>query len=98
MADLLGTFILKDSPEDNFNLTVDEILYVFKSRWNNNGFWTLDIYDQNKNIIVAGIKLVAGINLCDQYPEINFNILIDTDDDPTRDDLELFPLQFYTKD
>lgn len=98
MADFLGTYTLRNSAEDTFSLTIDEILYVFRQVWNTNGFWILDVFDQNRVVIISGIRLVAGINLCDQYPEIRFNMLIDTDTDPTRDNLDLYPIEFYTKD
>ncbi len=98
MADLLGTYILRYSPEDNFSMTIDGLFYTFRQLWNTEGFWTIDIFDADKVIIISGIRLVAGINLLDQYPVLRFNILIDTDTDPTRDNLELYPLQFYTKD
>ena len=98
MPDYLGQYILRESPEDNFSMTVDDVFYNFRQLWNTNGFWTIDIFDSDNVIIISGIRLVAGIYLLNQYPALRFNILIDTDTDPTYENLELYPLKFYTKD
>jgi hypothetical protein len=95
--ELLGTYILNNSPEELFSLIIGDNSYTIRQLWNTIGFWTIDIFDEQKVVIISGIKLVSGIFLLNQYPELNFDILIDTRFDISRNDLDQYPLQVYLK-
>lgn len=51
-----------------FSMTLDDVPLVFRFKWNGRlERWTLTIYDENENVIVAGRAVVNGIDLIGQY-------------------------------
>jgi len=89
---------LTNNPEESFRVSINEIVYNFKQLWNTIGFWTLDISDEDNNIIVSGVKLVTGEFLLRQYPQILFDLKSTSEEDPTRDNLDIFLLEVTDKD
>lgn len=60
----------KSSPYFSEVLVLDTIQYTFTFHWNTLGFWTLDILNVNSLILISGIRLVIGINLISDYPDL----------------------------
>lgn len=88
------------NPEESFQIVIFEKLYNINQLWNTFGnYWSLNIYDQDNNPLVLGIKLVTGITLLKQYPKIRFDIKSDSLlVDPTRFDLDTFIFNIINKD
>ena len=88
---------LTNNPEENFNVSVFEIVYIFRQLWNGIGFWALDIKDVDGNILVYGVKLITKEYLLQQYPQIPFELKSENETDPGRLDLESFLLEVTDK-
>jgi hypothetical protein len=88
---------LTTNPEENFSVSIFDLLYNFRQLWNTKGFWTLDIKDADGNILVLGVKLVTQLNLLNLYPQVPFDLYSSNDNDPTRNDLNSFLLQIIEK-
>jgi len=87
------------NPEESFQIVIFGNLYNMKQLWNTLGFWTLDINDENDLPLSLGVKLVAGIFLLKQYPNIRFDIKSESLlADPGRDDLTDFTFEVTNKD
>ena len=87
------------NPEETFQITIFESLYNMRQLWNTLGFWTLDIRDENSDPLAIGVKLVTGIFLLKQYPQIRFDIKSDSLlADPGRFDLTSFVFEVTNKD
>lgn len=95
--ELIGTFPTTLNPDENFNITILDTLYQVRQLWNTLGFWTLSFKDEAGVDLVLGVKIVSGIFILQQYPELPFDIKIDANIDPTRDDLIEFVLEVYSK-
>lgn len=63
---------LTPSPQD-ITVRLKEIEYRFHLRyWDaDEGGWTLDIFDLNETCLVAGVPLVTGANLMEQFTDVN---------------------------
>lgn len=88
---------LINNPEETFNISIFNTIYIFRQLWNENGFWTIDIKDANSNIIVSGIKLITQEFLLHQYPQITFDLISSVAADPGRYDLSFFQLEITDK-
>ena len=88
---------LTNNPEENFNVSIFDIVYIFRQLWNEIGFWTLDIKDADGNILVYGIKLITKENLTWQYPQVPFDLRSENETDPGRLNLESFLLEVTNK-
>ena len=88
---------LTNNPEENFNVSIFDIVYTFKQLWNEIGFWTLNIKDADGNILVYGIKIITQEFLFRQYPQIPFDLKSENETDPGRQDLESFLLEVIDK-
>ena len=88
---------LTNNPEENFNVSISDIVYTFKQLWNEIGFWTLNIKDADGNILVYGVKIITQEFLFRQYPQIPFDLKSETETDPGRQDLESFLLEVIDK-
>lgn len=87
------------NPEETFQIVIFNNLYNMRQAWNNNGYWTLDIRDESNQSMALGVKLVTGITLLKQYPNIRFDIKSDSLlADPTRFDLDTFVFNITNKD
>ena len=89
---------LTNNPEETFNISIFDIIYNFRQLWNEYSFWTLDLKDADGNILVYGVKIVAGEFLLQQYPDIPFDLKNDTAIDPNRNNLDEFQLEIIDKD
>lgn len=90
----MATYLpLTNNPEETFNIPIDAIVYEIRQLWNGYGFWTLDISDNDGNVLITGIKIVAGETITKQYPELPFDLTSDSDTDPTVDNLDAFQLE-----
>ena len=89
---------LTNNPEESFNFSIFGIVYGFRQLWNQNGFWTLDISDQDGGILVYGVKIITKEFLLRQYPQITFDLLSDNESDPVRNNLSDFILGVSLKD
>lgn len=50
-------------------IVLNDVSYIFNFEWNSRfEYWSLSILDVNENSLVAGIKLVYGIDLFAQFP------------------------------
>jgi len=87
------------NPEEFFQIVIFENLYNMRQLWNTGGqYWTLDINDESNNTLVSGVKLVSGIFLLTQYPQVLFdlkseNLLAD----PSRNNLTDFVFEVTEK-
>ena len=88
---------LTTNPEESFNVAIDEITYGFKQLWNDNEFWTLDIFDPDGVVLVYGVKIVTQEALLQQYPQIPFDLTGLNNADPDRNNLNEFQLEVSTK-
>jgi len=88
---------LTNNSEENFNISIFDIIYIFRQLWNEIGFWTLDIKDADGNILVYGVKIITQEFLLQQYPQIPFDLKSKNENDPGRQDLELFLLEVNNK-
>jgi len=88
---------LTNNPEENFNVSIFDIVYIFRQLWNGIGFWTLDIKDVDGNVLVSGVKLITKEYLLRQYPQIPFDLKSENETDPGRLDLESFLLEVTDK-
>ena len=87
------------NPDETFQITIFGNLYNMRQLWNTLGFWTLSIRDENGESLVLGIKLVTGIFLLKQYPQIRFDIKSESVlADPIRSDLNTFVFEVTDKD
>ena len=89
---------LTNNPEESFNISIFDIVYRFRQLWNEYGFWTLDINDNDGNVLIYGVKIIAGNKLLNQYPHIPFDLINNSEDDPTRNNLNEFQLEVVEKD
>lgn len=89
---------LTNNPEESFNISIFEMIYLFRQLWNENGFWTFDINDSNGNIIVYGVKVITKEFLLQQYPQLRFDLISEADSDPGRNNLDSFNLKVINKD
>lgn len=74
------------SPQaQTFNILLGGATYRLTVQWNNapTGGWVLDIADANDTPIVAGIPLVTGCDLLEQYEYLGINgqLEVQTDTD-----------------
>lgn len=74
------------SPQaQTFNIALGGTTYRLTVQWNNapTGGWVLDIADSDDVPVIAGIPLVTGIDLLEQYPDagINGSLEVQTDTD-----------------
>ena len=88
---------LTNNPEENFNISIFNIIYIFRQLWNEIGFWTLDIKDVDGNSLVYGVKIITQEYLLQQYPQIPFDLKSENNNDPGRQDLESFLLEVINK-
>ena len=88
---------LTNSPSESFTFKVNENIYKFKSKWNTQGFWTLDIFDIDGNVLVYAVKIVANENLLNAFTNIPFDLISEKEYDPARHDLDKFDLQIIER-
>ena len=88
---------LTNSPSESFTFKVNENIYKFKSKWNTQGFWTLDIFDIYGNVLVYAVKIVANENLLNAFTNIPFDLISEKEYDPTRHNLDKFDLQIVER-
>lgn len=91
------TFPLASYAEEQFAIVIFSKVYWCKQQWNTEGFWTLSFYTEEKEPIVTGIKLVAGLDLTRAYPEVLFNMRLQTLIEPTRENISLLVLEVTEK-
>ena len=57
-----------DLPAYEFSLSLEGVNYFFSFEWNERGqFWTMDILDQDQNYLVAGVRMVNGVDLLSRF-------------------------------
>jgi len=88
---------LTNSPEEKFNISIFENVFIIRQCWNTLGFWTLDIQNANGKNLVLGIKIVAHTKLLQQYPFFSFDFLSLNSSDPVRHNLSLFNLRIIKR-
>lgn len=94
----LGIFKLSNSPEDVFNIVIEDVVYTFKTQRNTLGFWTLGISKEDGTVLVYSVKIVAGSFLMNPYPQVPFDIYVPGDVDPTRQNLNEFEMEVWIDD
>jgi hypothetical protein len=58
----------QDFPAFFESVELDDVLLLLRFAWNAIGeYWTVDIFDEDKVAMVAGIKLVLGYDLIGRY-------------------------------
>jgi len=86
------TITFENLPKQRFSTVINDIDYTMELNYNvMYEFWSLDIETNDFNLY--GIKLVAGIDLVEQYPQVPFTMKSVGVTDPTRDDINLFKLE-----
>lgn len=79
-------------PKQRFSTVINEIDYTIEVNYNAlYEFWVMDI--EGNDFTILGIKLVAGIDLVEQYIQVPFSMQSINSEDPTRDNLDLFKLE-----
>jgi len=75
--------ILANIPAQTFDISLDGISYNMTAKWNSRSeFWTLDILDEDDNVIILGLCLKLGTFLLKQF-NLNIGELIVVDDTNT---------------
>lgn len=95
---MIGTLSLSNNPEESFNSVILGVRYNFRQIRNTLGHWSLDILDENNSPLVLGVKIVTKTNLLSQYANIPFDLRSESNDDPTRENLDSFNLIVTDKD
>jgi hypothetical protein len=98
-----GLYEIPLSPAaQSFSVQMSGASYGMLLQWRTGTGWVLDIADANDASLVAGIPLVTGVNLLQQYQYLGFGValLVATDGDldavPTYDNLgQQSHLYFY---
>lgn len=81
-------FPLSTATEDNFAISIFDVVYNCKQQWNTSGkFWTLSFSDRVSNPVVQGVPIVAGLDILEQYPAIPFILRVVKGAELTRDNL-----------
>jgi hypothetical protein len=88
----IGKLPLTTNPEETFSIIISDQIHEMRQRWNNYGFWTLDVGNY-----IYGVKLVTGIFLLSQYAHIPFDMKIAGDVEPTRNNLSDLRVEIYAK-
>lgn len=88
---------LTNNPEESFSISIFDNIYNFRQLWNEYGFWSIDILDADSNPLVYGVKLVTRLALLKQYVNIDFDLISQSENDPTRSNLNEFNLQVIGK-
>lgn len=69
---IVGIPVRSDIPCYDYQINLEGSVYTLSFCYNDrNGFWYMDIADQNGTLILSGIKLVGGVLLNSQYPNIS---------------------------
>lgn len=93
-------------PDQTLNAVLDTTPVTMRAKWNERfGFWSLSIYDRERETILAGVKLVQNFPLTSQYSldeftgELFFLRMSGTKDRPDFDSLGGdHVLAYFTKD
>ncbi|MEA3330600.1 MAG: hypothetical protein U9Q29_02780 [Campylobacterota bacterium] len=80
-----------NSPSQKFSSIINEVLHKFEVNYNNNGFWVMDI--KNEDVEILGIKLVCGIDILAPFPSLDFTMKCDSNKDPQRFTLDTFEFE-----
>jgi len=94
---------LTSGPFQEFKVPLDNVDYNFRIQWNERSeFWTLDILNSARTLIVGGLVLRSNYSILDQYanedlPQGNLKVLDQGGSgiDPTSDDLGDRVVLFY---
>lgn len=71
--------IIAGNPAHTFSIVLNNITYNMTARWNSRAeFWTLDIADENKSMLIANIALKCGLDLLEPF-NLNIGNLYATD-------------------
>ena len=93
----IGDLTLSNSPAETFNIIILDALYKIDKQWNTTGdFWTVSV-ELDGVSIVQGIKIVEGVFIFDQYPQIDFDILVPGGKLITRKNLSEIVLGVYKR-
>jgi len=90
------TIPLRNLPESVFDVTLEEVAYKFRVKWNHRGqYYTLDILTKENTLIIGGLKLALNATLLRRHPGLGLPpgdlIVVDSKDDNSvieQDDLE----------
>lgn len=97
MAELQGTFTLSLNAEEEFNSIILDSVYIFRQLRNTLGYWSLSVSDEDGNPLVLGVKIVAGSFIFEPYANVPFDIYVPGNVDPTRNNLNEFVLEIWSK-
>jgi hypothetical protein len=74
------------SPPESFGVTIAGVAYQLTATWNDQaGCWQLAIADQGGTPILAGIPLVTGANLLEQYDYLGLGFELQVQSDTQTD-------------
>lgn len=60
----------KDFPSFTEEVTLEGIPYTFRFDWNSRGeFWSMDIYDREKNPLILGRRIMLDYEILRQFPD-----------------------------
>lgn len=72
---------IKDNPNHSLKIELEGVLYKIDFIYNTtNSFWSMSIFDDNDNLILAGIKLVANYPLISQYNKLKGDFICQISD------------------
>lgn len=89
---------LTNNPEESYSIDIFGVIYNLRQLRNTLGFWTLDIRDQDGVALVLGVKIVSGIYLLAQYPNVRFDLYSSSTTDPDRNNFNEYLLEVINKD
>ncbi len=93
----LGEIKLSSSPEESRTTVIEEVVYDVRQLWNTLGFWTIDIFSEDGDSLVTGVKLISGVFMLSQYSNISFDLFVDSVIDPTRFDIDSYIIEVHSK-
>lgn len=97
---------LKPSNPTIFEIDLDGVAYAMRMTYNEaqEGCWILDVADADRNLILAGVPMVSGVDLLAPYRYLGFtgSLLVTTDrgagEVPKFDDFGAVAHLFYVSD
>lgn len=52
-------------------ITLEETPYIFRFKWNTRdiGFWFMDIFSRDEELLICGVKLVLNFEIISKFPD-----------------------------
>lgn len=54
------------------NVIIDDVPYTLEFAWNHRGkYWTLNVYNNDKELLIAGVKIVLDFDVLKRYAKVD---------------------------